>query len=54
MHGEGKMQYEIEQYTREGTWKEGRFDGEHTIKLANGEVRKQFWIDYELIGEEII
>ena len=40
MDGEGKMEYKIEQYTRVGTWKVGRFDGEHTITFTNGEIRK--------------
>jgi hypothetical protein len=54
MDGEGKMEYKIEQYTRVGTWKVGRFDGEHTVTFTNGKVRKLFWLDFELIYEDIL
>ena len=54
MDGEGKMDYKIEQYTREGTWKVGQFDGVHTLKFTSGEMRKQFWLDYELIADEVL
>ena len=54
MDGEGKMEFKIEQYTRVGTWKVGQFDGEHTVTYTNGDVRKQFWLDFELIYDDIL
>ena len=42
------------QYTREGTWKVGQFDGMHTLRFTNGEVRMHFYLDNELIANEVL
>jgi hypothetical protein len=51
-HGKGKMEYIIEQYHREGYWKDGRMEGEHTVTYKSGEVRKQLWVNYKLAKDE--
>jgi hypothetical protein len=48
------MQYTIEQYQREGQWKNARMDGEQIVTYKNGEIRKQLWVNYELAKNEVI
>ena len=54
IHGKGKMEYTIEQYRREGEWKNGRMEGEQTVTYKNGQVRKQIYVDYELAEDVLV
>jgi hypothetical protein len=53
-HGKGKMEYTIEQFYREGYWKNDRMEGEHIVTYKNGEIRKQLWVNYELAKNEVV
>jgi hypothetical protein len=48
------MEFTIEQYQREGYWKNDRMEGEHIVTYKNGEIRKQLWVNYELAKNEVI
>ena len=53
-HGKGKLEFPIEQYTREGEWKNGRMEGEQMVFFKNGEIRQQLWVNFELAIDEVI
>ena len=53
-HGKGKMEYTIEQYRREGYWKNDNMDGEHTVIYKNGEIRKQIFVNNQLAEDKIV
>jgi len=48
------MEYVLEGYTREGTWKENAPDGDSVVTYKNGEKRFQTWAEKQMIEDDVM